>query len=314
MTQKVLITGSSGYIGSHLVQHLRDVYHDDIIIDGVDSKRPGYSTDLLNGFKCMNIISEAWGLDRDYDFIFHLAAEISVEVGSKKPFDMAWNNVMSTARVIEEVSRSTKPATIIFASSSAVYVPWTGLNPEYSSTIGISNSFGYAASKLMGENLLKSYDKQSGRQSFILRLGNVAGEVHPMTENHVPETHLIPRLLANKDPYFIVHGNGDKIFRDFVHVSEVVQCMERVMKFYIPNSDLPSVINIGSGTPHSINEVIQAVNDYGFDGDLPYGVAYAGLRSPDEPVYVGMDCTLKDTFLVADRIPLKDIIQSYLKH
>src|SRR4051812_30671681 len=117
---KILVTGGAGFIGSHIVEHLQDKE-----VRVLDNLRSGFKKNLA-GLKCEFI--EASILDRaavrcamdGVNFVFHLAAMVSVPESVSKPAECEEINVKGTLIVLEEAARA-KVKKLVFSSSAAIY-------------------------------------------------------------------------------------------------------------------------------------------------------------------------------------------------
>ena len=118
---RVLITGGAGFIGRHISEYFQDRAEVRIL----DNLRSGFKSNLT-GLKCQLIVGSI--LDRDLvreavngaDFVFHLAAMVSVAGSAQKPNEYAEVNATGTAIVLEEAARAGAKK-LIFSSSAAIY-------------------------------------------------------------------------------------------------------------------------------------------------------------------------------------------------
>jgi len=229
----VLITGSGGFIGSRLVESLREA---DIYVLGVDLRKTP-TTDVqmdLSDFRCREKLTK---LMRDHKItkVVHLAALIRVGEGEDQPLRY-WNvNFKGTYNVLFSMEQA-QVKRLIFASSVAVYEPAPSYLKETSFLGPISV---YGRTKLHAENLIKSWE---GIDYVILRLSNVAGgkEENPC--------HVIPLMIKSclngESP--LIFGNDyntsdGTCFRTFVHVDDVLYYI-----FYILHvKDIQGIYNVG---------------------------------------------------------------------
>src|SRR5205823_7223613 len=118
---RVLITGGAGFIGRHICQHFQ--HRAEVRV--LDNLRGGFRSNL-SGLECQLIVGSI--LDRDLvreamrgvDFVFHLAAMVSVPESVQKPNECAEINAGGTAIVLEEAERA-RAKKLIFSSSAAIY-------------------------------------------------------------------------------------------------------------------------------------------------------------------------------------------------
>src|SRR5438128_10636497 len=118
---RVLITEGAGFIGRHIAEHFQDRAE----VRVLDNLISGFKNNL-SGLGCQLIVGSI--LDRDLvreamkgvDFVFHLAAMVSVQESVQKPNECAEINALGTAIVLEEAARA-RVKKLIFSSSAAVY-------------------------------------------------------------------------------------------------------------------------------------------------------------------------------------------------
>jgi UDP-glucose 4-epimerase len=243
----ILITGSSGQIGTNLALRLAD--HN---IIGVDQRRntwrsiPSIKYDLADGTRL--------DLCAGLDIVVHLAANARVWESVVDPL-LARDNIAMTFNVLEFCRRNELP--IIFASSREVY----GNNQkipvgEHRSRFATAES-PYAASKMACESLIHSYAASYGLRYVILRLSNVYGRYDCDIER-------VPRVI----PLFIhqIRGGapvtvfGEDKLLDFTHVDDCVDGIVATID-YLAGGGKNMTANLGTGEGHSIVEVALFAGD-----------------------------------------------------
>lgn len=179
---KILVTGGAGYIGSYVCRELLDKGHEVIVVDNfssssranVDHRCKLYDTSEMGTILKLYALNKAveyilFLIDRDVDVVIHLAAYSSVGEGEKNPYEFYKNNVVESLELARLASIA-KVKKFIFASSAAVY----GEDQE----VGPANVYGHT--KLMTEEMMKSFAKTSETEFIALRLFNVAGALAQM--------------------------------------------------------------------------------------------------------------------------------------
>ncbi len=210
---KILITGGTGFIGSHLTQFLKK--DNDITI--YDVKKP-IEKDVK--FILGDILDEQKILQsfQDFDTIIHLAATVGVENTETNPVLTLNTNILGTKNILEACKKHNIKK-VILASSSEIYgEPRKVPIDEIQTPIPITT---YGISKLASEEYLKSYAKTCGFNYSILRFFNVVG---PKQSSRFVLPEFIKNALNNKP--LVIHGNGLQI-RAFCHIADICQGIEK---------------------------------------------------------------------------------------
>ena len=164
---KVLVTGGAGFIGSHIVEHFQGSA--DVCV--LDNLRSGFKHNLA-GFKHEFIegsISDRQAVRRameGVDFVFHLAAMISVPESMQNPTDCNEINTAGTLIVLEEAARS-KVKKLVFSSSAAIYGD-NHTTPKVETMLPEPKS-PYAITKLDGEFYCKMFTSEGRLATTSLR-------------------------------------------------------------------------------------------------------------------------------------------------
>ncbi|MBI4068395.1 NAD-dependent epimerase/dehydratase family protein [Candidatus Kaiserbacteria bacterium] len=250
----VVVTGGTGFIGSHLVDALvarGDEVH--VIENRVDDK-----ADRLNRrarYRYSGLISTGTvRACKGADVVFHLAALPRVQYSIENPEETFLVNVVGTQFLLE-AARQAKVKRVVFASSSSVY--------GNSQTLPLSENESpqpmspYAAHKLMGETLCQTYHRTYGMEIVCLRYFNVYG---PRLDPNGPYALVIGIFLRQwlAGQSLTVTGDGTQT-RDFTHVRDVVRATMLASSFRELGKG--EVINIGAGREVSINELANMFSD-----------------------------------------------------
>jgi UDP-glucose 4-epimerase len=250
--KKILITGSSGYIGSHLCKMLKNEYE----VHGLDIDEP--QAPLNEFYRCDINRQFAIPGDIEYDAVIHLAALVRVGESEQIPIKYYITNLNGTMNVVNKI----KTKNFIFAS--------TGAAQDCASAYGIS--------KRAAEDVVREYCTQHKQQDYtIFRFYNVVGSDGYEPTN--PDGLMYNLIKARDTGKFTVFGNDYDIspdgtcVRDYVHVNEICDALKQAIEK--PSN---SVESLGHGVGYTVKEIVslfQKVNDVDFD------VVYGPRRKGD---------------------------------
>lgn len=245
--QKVLITGSSGTIGTRLFKKLIEQNYEVI---GFDRKPNKWHSDLdkltING-DLLNK-DDIKKIPVDIDMIVHFAANARVYDLVLSP-DLALENIISTYNILD-FCRKNSIKNIIFSSSREVYANREKIvAKEENIDISLCES-PYAASKIAGESLVYSFSKCYGINYIICRFSNVFG-MYDESERFMPL--MIKNMKKNKD---IEIFGKDKLL-DFTYIDDciagIIKCIEKFSK--VKNN----IFNIATGRGENLIEVAKII-------------------------------------------------------
>jgi nucleoside-diphosphate-sugar epimerase len=241
---KILITGSSGFIGSALKRLLEEKGIEVIPFDIKDSP-----LDDVRDFSALQ--SKALGIDG----IVHLAAVSRVKIAHENPLECINTNIGGIINVLESVrlihSDNNFPW-VIFGSSREVYGESAILPVNESSTRKAINVYG--VSKLSGEELCKVYSENYGLKVRVLRFSNV----YTGKNDHLDR--VIPKFIlqAFNDEDLIINGTGEEIF-DFTYIKDTIQGIWACVQEIGRDNHLFDDFNISTGVPISLKQLADTV-------------------------------------------------------
>jgi len=298
-SRRILVTGGAGYIGSHTVRLLLQQGHDVAVVD-----------DLSKGFK-HNVPS-----DRLYQLnlcqsdalaelmrqlrpeaVIHFAAFIAVGESMRDPGRYFNNNLCGSLSLLNAMVL-TGIRHIVFSSTAAVYG-----NPDIvpiPETAAIRPVNPYGESKVMVETLLRWFDRIHHVTNISLRYFNASGADPEgrLGEEHDPETHLIPLLLRavqTGEPATIFGDDyptpDGTCIRDYIHVDDLAQAHILAVE-HLLNGGESDQFNVGTGTGHSVRDVISAV-EQATGTAVPYTIG--PRREGDPPLLVAASDKLRNT-------------------
>ena len=262
----ILVTGGSGYVGSHVAKMLFEQGHSPIVFDLQVKQRPWASPHWpavpgdINNKDSLNNLFEKYG----FDAVIHLAAASEVGASVNDPLRYYQNNVSGTAHVLKACA-DYGVKKFIFSSTSSVYgevdpkdLPTKEGHPKNPAT-------SYGASKLAVEYMLRDADRAHDIKYVALRYFNASGAAPDGTigEFRAHPTHLIPSIQQVYDgdkECFTVNGvdyptaDGTAV-RDFTHVWDIASAHVQALR-YLEDGNPSDVFNIGGGSGKSVAEIL----------------------------------------------------------
>jgi len=249
---RILVTGGAGFIGSNLTKFLLDKGFDVVVLDNFSTGSKENIEDIKDKVEILELdvrnIEDLRKNLKNIDYIFHLAAFVSVPESVEKRCETFEINVRGTRNILD-IAKEIGVKKVVIPSSAAVY----GDDPELPKTEDseLIPKSPYAESKIMDERLVKDYSKDI--ETAALRLFNVYGlNQNPDSPYAAVIPIFIKRALEGKD--LIIYGNG-KQTRDFIYVKDVCEAFLLTLSTTLHGD----IINIGSGKELSINELAEKI-------------------------------------------------------
>lgn len=278
--KKILVTGGTGYIGSHTIVDLIQNGYDVVNIDNhsrstprimegvekiVEKKVKNYNVDLCNYDDTFAVFQE----NTDIAGIIHFAAYKAVGESVEKPLMYFENNLISLINLLKCVQDFKVPH-FVFSSSCTVYGNPDRI-PVTEETLPKPAESPYGYTKQMGEQIVSETIKSLTTTAILLRYFNPVG-AHPsglIGEMPVgPPQNLVPAITQTaigKLPQMTVHGNDYKTrdgscIRDFIHVCDLAHAHTLALNYLIEERNYSSceVFNLGSGNGFTVLEAILA--------------------------------------------------------
>ena len=228
--KSIIITGSNGFVGSHLAPRLEEEGAEVIPID------------ISKGIDITD-----WEQVKDYhdiDIIYHLAAKTYIPATVKDPKETYLVNLGGTLNMLE-LGRKNKVRRFIFASSY-VYGPPQYLPIDENHPINPANP--YNRSKALGEELCRAYSQDYGLKCVIVRAFNIYGEGQG-------DNFLIPTILRQISAGKI-ELNDPEPRRDLLYVKDAVEAYVKAADY--SGSDF-EVFNVGLGKSYSVDEIVRKI-------------------------------------------------------
>ena len=293
---RVLVTGGAGYVGSVTVEALVAAGHEPVVLDdcstGHAAAVPPGVVHLRHDYADEATTTAALGKHR-IEAILHCAARSIVGESMRDPSRYYRQNVAGGIALIE-AARAVGVQRLVFSSTAAVYgVPDTTPIAEDAVLRPINP---YGETKRTFEGALRWYGKAYGLRSVSLRYFNVAGATEANGEDHDPETHLIPNVLAAAETGRDLTMYGDDYptpdgtpIRDYIDVRDLADAHIRALEETgREDTDTTRAFNLGRNRGVSVREVIAAAESVvghaipvtvgpRREGDPPILVASSGL-------------------------------------
>ena len=265
MSERVLVTGGAGFIGSVVATQLLEQGYEVVVYDNLSH---GNRSAVPPGAELVvDDVGNRDGLDRvlrahAVDAVMHFAAFIEAGESMREPARYFRNNTASTLTLLEAVLEHELPR-FVFSSTAAVYGTPERTPIEETDPLRPTNVYG--ESKLCVERMLDWFHRIHGLRYASLRYFNAAGASGSRGEDHRPESHLIPLALEvalGKRDRIAIYGTDyptpdGSCIRDYIHVADLATAHLRVLGAL--NDQDKMIYNLGNGHGFSVREVIEAV-------------------------------------------------------
>lgn len=297
----IMVTGGAGYIGSHVVKEIAQAGYDVLILDNLstgnlqavkalqallsDQPRAGQIQLVVGDCGDQALLDRICQQDH-IEAVIHLAAFSEVGESMQDAAKYFANNTAQTIYLLNSLCRN-RVQNLVFSSTAAVYgeprqSPITEEHPLNPGNV-------YGMSKMMIEQMLPRYAVNYGLRYISLRYFNAAGADASglIGEKHRLESHLIPLVIfraMGKNRQFTVYGQDyptpdGTCLRDYIHVSDLARAHLSALQALMSGKITERVYNLGNGRPHSVRQVIAAVENIS-GHPLEYSL---GSRRPGDP-------------------------------
>lgn len=276
----VLVTGGTGFIGSHTVVELQKKGFEVYIIDNLSNSRPEVVDAIaeVTGTKPHFFQFDICDTKKIEDFfhqhtihaIVHFAAHKAVGESVEKPLMYYRNNILSLLNLLDRCVASSHPMHFVFSSSCTVYGEPDYLPVDEKAPIKSAES-PYGNTKKISEDILRDTCRAHANKAIALRYFNPVGAHHTALIGEYPlgkPNNLMPiitQTAIGKLPGFSIFGNDydtpdGSCIRDYIHVVDLAQAhvvaIERMMQG--KNKTDYEVFNIGTGNGISVIEMVNA--------------------------------------------------------
>lgn len=265
-TKNILILGGQGFIGRNLVAELSG-YHRLLVFDRGEDARQSGAAFIQGDFTKPEDLEKAFQQGK-IDLVIHLVS--STIPSSGEPVYDIESNLISTIRLLELMKKYEVPKILFVSSGGTVYgrVEEKAAVDELHPTNPISS---HGIVKLAIEKYLQLYQHLHDIKYLIVRFSNPYGEFHTSEKQGLINVTL-KKILAGKPVK--IWGNG-AIVRDYIYIKDCAAIVRQLIEKELSNE----VINVGSGTGYSVNEVLAFIKQE--VGDFP--VTRSEARNFDVP-------------------------------
>lgn len=323
---RVLLTGGTGFIGSHTAVALVAAGHDVVLFDNLSNS----SADVVDRLKEIlgaavplfkGDVRESAALDRAFtehrpDSVIHLAGLKSVADSAIRPLDYFDTNVGGTLTLMNSMRRA-RVKRLVFSSSATVYGIPRYLPLDEKHVTGSQSPYG--RTKLHVEEMLSDYAKSDpSLRISSLRYFNPAGchpsaligEVPAGTPNNLMP--YITRVAAGRLPHLSIYGDDYETsdgtcIRDFIHVDDVAAGHVAALAWLKETNCSYDVFNLGTGVGTSVMQVVKAFED-ATHCSIPYRIG--ARRQGDVPVCYANPLKANRVLKWSARRGLREICQS----
>lgn len=269
---RYIVTGGSGFVGSHLVKRLQDDSKEVVVVDKISNHKNLNSIDYTNGTKYYFAdISDpeiALKIIQKDDIVFHLAAQSHVDVSFKNPLDTTKSNVLGTQSILNAcLIKETRK--LIIMSTDEVY----GSVPTIQNLNLLDPTNPYSASKAAADMIANSYRHMYKDFNFVtLRSNNIVG-TGQFIRNIVPRFSCLG-VLGKK---MTLHGDGSSS-RRYLWVNDAVEALVILAE----QKTKENIYNIGHDKSYTNLQVAQLIGEY---LNLDNFIAYEKDRVFNDTVY-----------------------------
>jgi GDP-D-mannose 3',5'-epimerase len=257
--KRILVTGSGGFIGHHLVRRLKRDGH---WVRGADLKHPEYERSAADEFEIADLrdFAACERAARDVDEVYNLAADMGgIGYIGTRCAGIARNNSLINLHMLE-ASRGNGVRRFLFSSSACVYAQYKQRTPD-SRPLAEADAHpadpepGYGWEKLYAEQMCRYYREDHGLETRVVRFHNVYGPLGTYEGGREKAPAAIARkvALARDGDEIEVWGDGQQT-RSFMYVDDCVEGLVRLMA-----CECPDPLNLGSDRMVTVDELVDIV-------------------------------------------------------
>jgi UDP-glucose 4-epimerase len=297
-SRRIIVTGGAGFIGSHLIDRLREenevLVYDNFSNPAIKERRSDVTYFEDNILDLAALVEKT----KSADVILHYAAAPSVKESSENPLHSFEQNVQGTINVLEAARKNDIPR-LVFASTSTVYGEAETPTPESASLKPISN---YGASKVACEMYARSYSSLYGIQAIVLRYANIFG---PRANRGVMYDFF--HKLKQTPKKLEILGNG-KQKKSYLYIDD---CIDATLASLRTKKQFDA-FNIGSEEQVTVDRIAEVMSDeLGLDPEFEYTGGDRGWEG-DVPVML-LDVSKIKSLGWEPKVPTEEGIRKYVR-
>lgn len=309
---KILVTGGSGFVGSHVSEYYAKRGDEVVVFDNLSrgetlksaNKREGsinYNWNQLKNFENIELVrgdirkkEEVAKAAEDVDAIIHTAAQVAVTSSVDDPRTDFEINALGTFNVLEAARKSKNDTAVVYCSTNKVYgenvnqIPlreeesryafdgWNGVPEKLS--IDLCEHTPYGVSKLAGDLYTQDYAKLYGLKAGVFRMSCIYGTRQFGNEDQGWVAHFIISTVKGKP--LTIYGDGKQV-RDVLYVSDLVRAYDLFLKSNVKEG----VYNTGGGPKNTISllELLDLLEE---ETGKRSEISFSDWRPSDQKVYI----------------------------
>ena len=301
MTDRILITGAGGFLGSHICQYFGERQYSILPMGRFSGNKKKKLHDFGIRNICETTLPSEVLLEVLSEFkpnlIIHCAGSSSVPASVENPYDDFKKNADTLAFILESIRKESPESSFVLLSSAAVYGNPMILPIKETTSCKPISPYGYH--KQICEILADEYSSLFGIQMAVLRIFSAYG-------NGLQKQVIFDlcNKFASDDPVIEVYGTGNET-RDFIHAFDVAQAIECIY-----NSHGKGIFNVSSGVQTSIHQIIGLIKEM---SDSDKHVRYSGKIRMGDPLHWCADIDKISALGFRQKVSLHEGIKNYCR-
>lgn len=257
---RIFITGGAGFVGSHLINRLRNTFE----ILSIDNFNSYYDVSLkkdrVSSFGIGKLVKEIDICDeskleeilRNFqpDLVVHLAAQAGVRFSLSNPNEYINSNILGFMNLLQAM-RKLDMNQLLYASSSSVYGASNEMPYKESNLLTKPQSY-YALTKIHNEQTARLFNKLYGLNSIGLRFFTVYGILGR------PDMAYYDFSRKIKSGKKISVFSKGRLLRDYTYIDDICEMIEKIIRKCYPMKGV-DILNLGNGKPRTINELVNQI-------------------------------------------------------